>query len=91
MKINWKLRIKNVWPWIGIITLILSAMGCDPEMFTSWEIVWDEFLALVSNPFRLGTVAISVISILVDPTTKGLGDSQRAMTYKTLEDSKETK
>ena len=91
MKINWKLRIKNVWPWIGIITLILSAMGCDPEMFTSWEIVWDEFLALVSNPFRLGTVALAVVSILVDPTTNGLGDSERAMNYKTLTDHKETK
>lgn len=91
MKINWKLRIKNVWPWVGIITLILSAMGCDPEMFTSWEIVWDEFLALVSNPFRLGTVALAVVSILVDPTTNGLGDSERAMSYKTLTDHKETK
>lgn len=91
MKINWKIRIKNVWFWIGLIALILSAMGCDPKMFTSWAIVWDEIVSLVSNPFRLGTVALAVISIIVDPTTEGIQDSDRAMTYGTKTEETETK
>ena len=44
--------------------------------------VWDAIVSLFSNPFQLGCVVIAVLGVVVDPTTKGIGDSDLAMTYK---------
>ena len=60
---------------------ILAAMNVSPEMFTSWELLWTEVVALFNNPFRLGCVFIAIMGVLTDPTTPGIGDSTRALGY----------
>lgn len=81
MKINIPVRLKNPWFWVGLIGVILSAMGVSPDMFTSWGAVWDAIVNLVRNPFMLGSVALAVMGVFLDPTTAGIGDSKRALTY----------
>lgn len=81
MKLNLKVRVKNPWFWIGIGAIIFSAVGLDPAMFTSWNLVWEAIVDLLSNPFRLFTAAFAVLSVFIDPTTAGIGDSTQAMTY----------
>ncbi|MHC1722427.1 MAG: phage holin [Aminipila sp.] len=81
MKINWKLRFKNPYFYIGLLGVILTAMGVSPESVTSWEIVKQHAIELLSNPYMLGSVLIAVIGVIHDPTTKGAGDSDRALTY----------
>ena len=82
MKINIPVRFKNPWFWIGLVGVILSAMGVSPDMFTSWSAVWDAIVNLVSNPFMLGSVVLAVMGVFVDPTTAGISDSKRAMSYR---------
>ena len=82
LKINIPVRLKNVWFWVGLGATILSAMNVSPEMFTSWGLVWQEIVALFSNPFRLGCVIIAILGVINDPTTSGLGDSAQALTYR---------
>ena len=67
-------RQNNIWFWIGLGGVILSAMGIDANMLTSWGAVKDSLIALISNPYMLGCVAVSVIGVFVDPTTKGIKD-----------------
>lgn len=81
MKLNLKVRIKNPWFWVGIGAIILSALGVDPSMFTSWNVVWKAIVDLVTNPFQLFTVAFAVLAVFIDPTTSGVSDSDQAMTY----------
>lgn len=81
MKINWKVRIKNPYFWIGLLGVILAAMGVDAQMFTSWQAVIDQAKALIGNPFMLGSVLMAVLGTLIDPTTAGISDSQRALEY----------
>ena len=81
MKINIPVRTKNPWFWIGLVGVILSAMGVSPEMFTSWEAVGQAVRELVSNPYMLGCVAMAILGVVTDPTTKGISDSKLAMTY----------
>ena len=81
MKINWKVRIKNVTWWIGLLGVILTAMGISPEMLTDWGIVVENFKNFISNPFLLGSVIVAIIGYNNDPTTSGLSDSQRALSY----------
>lgn len=81
MKVNLKVRMKNPWFWVSLAGVILTAMGVSPEMFTSWDKVWQALAELARNPFLLGSVAVAVLGVFVDPTTKGVGDSAQAMTY----------
>lgn len=81
MKMNLKVRIKNPYFWVGVIGVILTAMGINPEMLTSWGAVWEAILNLVQNPFMIGSVIIALLGIFVDPTTAGIGDSSQALTY----------
>ena len=81
MKINWKVRVKNPYFWIGLLGVILAAMGVDAEMFTSWQAVIDQAKALLANPFMLVSVALAVLGVFIEPTTAGLGDSAQALEY----------
>ena len=83
MKINFLEKTKNPWFWVGLVGTILAAMGVSPEMFTSWGAVWDAICSLFSNPFQIGCVVLAVLGVFVDPTTDGVGDSTRALTYTT--------
>ena len=82
MKINFPVRFKNPWFWVGLCGTILAAMGVSPEMFTSWSAVWEAICSLCSNPFQIGCVVLAVLGVFVDPTTAGISDSLRAMSYK---------
>lgn len=83
MKINWKVRVKNPWFWVGLMGVILTAMGISAETLTSWQAVYDAFIGLISNPFMLGSVFVAVLGVFVDPTTEGVTDSTQALTYET--------
>lgn len=84
LKMNLPVRMQNWAFWLGLGATILAAMNVSPEMFTSWDLVWQELVALVNNPFRLGCVFIAVVGVLTDPTTPGIGDSDRALHRNTL-------
>lgn len=88
---NIKVRLKNPWFWVGLVSVMLTATGLDPSMFTSWQAVGDAVLAVVSNPFQLGTMALAVLAVFVDPTTDGVGDSTWVLnkgSYSALDDFK---
>lgn len=67
-------RFKNPYFWIGLVGIIFTAMGVTPEMFTSWAVVKQQLIVLLSNPFMLSSVGVAVVGVFVNPTTKGLGD-----------------
>ena len=83
MKINWKVRLKNPVFWLTVIPAVitfvytvLGAVGVVPSL--SKDVVVNIVTALIS--------ALTTIGVLVDPTTKGVGDSTRAMGYDTPND-----
>ena len=91
MTINWKLRFKNPLFWMGLVGVILSpvlaAKGMTVEDLTTWNSVADVLLAIVTNPYILGstiTVVLSFLGVTNDPTRAGLSDSENAMTYTEL-------
>lgn len=81
MKLNYKVRIKNPWFWVGVVSVALTAIGVDPQTFTSWQSVLDGLFSVLANPVQLVTVVLSILSVFVDPTTSGLSDSTRALAY----------
>ena len=81
MRINWRVRAKNPYFWVGLIAVILAAVGVSPESLTSWSILYTQIIALIQNPFAIGCVIIALLGYINDPTTKGISDSDQAMTY----------
>lgn len=81
MKINFKVRAKNPWFWVGLLGIVLSAMGVSADMFTSWDLVITQAKTLISNPYMIFSVICAILGVFVDPTTEKLGDSQQALTY----------
>lgn len=82
MRINWNVRFVNPYFWIGLIAVVLAAVGVSPETLTSWAILKDQLLTLIGNPFAIGCVVIAVIGYINDPTTSGIRDSEQALSYK---------
>lgn len=84
-KINWKVRVKNPHFWIqilaAIIVTIIGYKGISGSEITTWGKLFDLIKMAVSNPYCLMLVAVAVWNAINDPTTKGLSDSERALTY----------
>lgn len=87
MKINWKVRAKNPAFWVSIALSvfgpILTYFGLTWDDMTTWAAIGDLFLQAIQNPVVVAAVAVNVYNTIIDPTTNGIGDSQRALTYDT--------
>ena len=79
-EINWKVRIKNKVFWLALIpaVLLLVQTGCSVfGVELDFGTLQDKLLAVVNALFAV----LVILGIVADPTTEGLGDSKRAMTY----------
>lgn len=81
MNMNIKVRVRNPWFWVGVVSVAITAIGVDPQTFTSWAAVWEDIKAVLSNPVQLVTMCLAVLSVFIDPTTAGITDSKTALTY----------
>lgn len=76
--INWKVRFKNkVW-LAAFITFLVSTVYQFLAMFEiAPAITQDAVMQIVAAVLQL----LSLLGVVVDPTTKGLRDSERALGY----------
>lgn len=85
MKINWKVRFKNpmfyVQLFISVFVPILAYLGLNASDVTTWAKFGEILLKGISNPYVLSLVFVSAYNSLIDPTTRGIGDSEQALTY----------
>lgn len=78
MKINWKVRFKNPTWLTMFIGLIVGFVYNMLKMFDIVPAITEnQIMDVVSNVLTF----LGLIGVLVDPTTKGVGDSQRALNY----------
>lgn len=80
MKINWAVRFRNKNFWISLIPAIflflqsvLAPFGYD------WDfgVLNQQITAIINAVFTI----LALLGIVTDPTTKGIGDSERALGY----------
>ena len=78
MKINWKVRFKNKI-WLGrFLSLIVSFAYSMLGLFDIFPDVTRNNVIEILNQIL---TFLGLIGVLVDPTTAGVGDSERAMGY----------
>jgi len=78
MKMNWKVRFRNK-TWLGLFAaLIIGFVFNMLKLFDIVPVVTENtVLTIVSQILEF----LGLIGVLVDPTTVGISDSNRAMTY----------
>jgi phi LC3 family holin len=78
--INWTVRIKNKTFWLGLIPAALLLVQVVAAVFgytLDLGELGDKLLAVVNALFGV----LTILGIVTDPTTKGVGDSTQALTY----------
>ena len=78
MKINWKVRLRNK-PWVAsllalVVTFVynlLAMLEIVPAVSEEWV------MGIISTVLTL----LTALGVLIDPTTQGVSDSERAMLY----------
>ena len=78
MKLNWKVRFKNK-VWLGsFLSLIVGFVYSMLALFDAFPQVTQNLVVQLLNQVL---TFLGLIGVIVDPTTAGIGDSERAMTY----------
>lgn len=78
MKVNWKVRFKNKVFLASFFALILSFVYGMLQLFDVYPPITENQISTIINQF-LNVLAL--IGIIADPTTAGIGDSNRALNY----------
>ena len=78
MKFNWKVRFRNK-TWLALfLSLIVGFVYNILKMFDIYPAITQNQIAeIISQVLTF----LGLIGVLIDPTTAGLEDSNRAMTY----------
>ena len=78
MKINWKVRFKNK-VWLGsFLSLVIGFIYSLLALFDVFPAVTQNLVVQLLNQVL---TFLGLIGVIVDPTTAGLEDSDRAMGY----------
>lgn len=79
--INWTVRFKNKNFWMALIPAVLLLVQTVAAVFGySLDLgeIGNRLIAVVNAVFGL----LVILGVVVDPTTKGVADSNQAMEYK---------
>ena len=82
MKINWKVRIKNKVFWLALVPAVLLLVQVVASVFginLKLDALGDKLLAVVNALFAV----LTILGVVTDPTTAGVGDSTQALSYDT--------
>ena len=80
MNINWKIRFANPNFWLSLIpALFLLVQVCAAPFGYDWDfaVLNQQMAAIVNAVFGV----LAILGVVNDPTTAGVNDSDRAMTY----------
>lgn len=78
--INWKVRVKQKMFWLALIPAILILIQTVAALF-GIEIDISGVSARLIDIVNAVFAVLVILGIVTDPTTKGFGDSERALTY----------
>lgn len=81
MNINWKARLKNKAFWVAFIPALFLLVQTLAAIF-GIQFDTSEITSKVITAVDALFVVLTILGIAVDPTTEGICDSAKALTYK---------
>ena len=80
MRINWRVRIANRQFWASAVPALALVIEAFASLF-GFEIDLTTFTGQLLTVINAVFAFLVILGIVVDPTTEGVGDSNRAMSY----------
>ena len=83
MKINWKVRVLSVKFWLALVpAILLLAQAVAAPFGYKWNFanLGTQLTGIVNAVFAV----LSILGVVTDPTTAGVGDSTQAIGYTAL-------
>lgn len=80
MKINWKVRIKNKMFWLSVVPAVLllaQALAAPFGYKFDFGVLNQQLADIINAAF----VVLTILGVVVDPTTTGVNDSTNALNY----------
>ncbi|AHN23260.1 phage holin [Lysinibacillus varians] len=78
MKINWKVRLQHKQFWVSLIALLLVLANQIAGIFNVDITIYNSQITSISETVLS---ILGLLGIIIDPTTSGVSDSERAMNY----------
>ena len=78
--INWQVRIRNKQFWLSIIPAVILLIQAVAAVF-GFKLDFGEISGKLIEVVNAVFVVLAILGVVTDPTTHGIGDSARAMTY----------
>lgn len=78
--INWKVRLNNKQFWVSLIPALALVVQAVLEVF-GISLQLDPLVAKLVAVVEAVFTVLVILGVVVDPTTAGIGDSKRAMSY----------
>ena len=88
--INWIVRIKNKVFWLSIIPALILLVQTVAAVF-GWKIEIGDLGNRLIDVVNAAFAVLAILGIVTDPTTVGVEDSRRAMSYTVPNDDREEK
>ena len=79
MKINWKVRFKHKQFLVALFSLVLILVQQIASIFGIDTTIYNEQITILFNTILSILVLLGVV---IDPTTQGVTDSEKALHYK---------
>ena len=86
MRINFKARLKNKTFIISMAALIVSMVY---RVLMIFDVIPSVSEGEIGEIVAMAVNILAFAGVIVDPTTEGISDSERAMTYCTCDDVRE--
>ena len=86
MKINWKIRLLSKKFWLTLVPAVLILIQAVATPFGyNWDLanIGTELTGIINALFTV----LAIVGVVVDPTTKGVNDSSKALTYEAVKDT----
>ena len=69
-------KFKNPYFILGLISTIFLAANIDFNTLTSWQLLLDAIMSIVSNPVAIIAVIGAILGLVNDNSTPGFGDAK---------------
>ena len=79
MKINWKVRLKHKPFLVALFSLVLILVQQVASIFGIDTTIYNE---QITNLFNAILSILVLLGVVIDPTTQGVTDSEKALHYK---------
>lgn len=80
-KINWIVRVRNKAFWLALVPAMLLLVQQIASLF-GLDYDYSQLDSQITEIINTVFVLLAILGIVIDPTTQGIQDSSRAITYR---------